>query len=213
MILKEKIIVFLICDIPDLSDKAVDEMEQMVAEGARIRAYLVRSHNRFKVRSSLKEKLSSMGVSWEEIILSGEEDISHGDGEKNINESYQWLEGDDFLKEMDLLVAAPCPPWLWKKLVAFRLPERVSLVVAPVGLDAGTRNLIYYLGNLMKKERTYFVPFGPVSLKPGEAEAVSSGERSEPFLSRMELLGETTRAAAGQSQIEPYLLELETLPH
>ncbi|UNC93431.1 HFCD family protein [Candidatus Contubernalis alkaliaceticus] len=195
MILKEKKIVFLICDMPDLSDRVVEEIQKMLEVGARIRAYLVSSNAGVKVRSSLKKKLNLMGVSFEEIP-----------------ESFNLI-GHDYVKEMDLLVAAPCPPWLWKQLVSLRLPERVSLVVAPAGLDAGTRDLICYLGDLMKKERTYFVPFGPVFLKPEEALAAGSGERVGSFLSRMELLKETAQAAADNLQIEPYLLVLETLPH
>jgi|GEM_PF-3034602 len=202
MYLKGKLIVFLICDIPGVSDKVVEEIEQMVKEGARVRAYLIKSDAQGKIRGWLKDQLNRVNVlSWEEMILT-EEDHQKSEG----------LDSEEFLKDVDLLVVAPCPSWLWKKLVAFRLPERVSLVVAPVGLDAGTRDLIYYLGDLIKKERTYFVPFGPVSLNPEKAEEESSGVNSGFFLSRMDLLRETTMAAVKKCRIEPYIFELDTLP-
>lgn len=202
MYLKGKLIVFLICDIPGISDKVVEEIEQMVEEGARIRAYLIKSDARGKVRAWLKQQLNRVkGLFWEEMIVA-EKDEQNSTG----------LESEEFLQEVDLLVAAPCPSWLWKKLVAFRLPERVSLVVAPVGLDAATRDLIYHLGNLLKKERTYFVPFGPVSLNSEAAMEDSSEVKAGVFISRMDLLRETIMAAVKNCRIQPYVFELDTLP-
>ncbi len=201
MYLTGKLMVFLICDIPGISENVVEEIEKMLKEGARIRAYVINTDDRGKTRSCLEERLDLLeGLTWEKMILSEEGQNASG------------LEDEEFLDGVDLLVAAPCPPWLWERLVAFRLPERVSLVVAPVGLDTGTRDLIYYLGDLLKKERTYFVPFGPVSLNPEKKPEASSKGTAGSFLARMDLLRETTMAAITRSRIEPFIFECDTLP-
>ncbi len=111
-----------------------------------------------------------------------------------------------FFYQGDLLLIAPCPGPLLREMARGNLSQNLPLILAPHSYGKESKEALASLRSLFKRDLTYFVPFQPLGKKDKEGKACPF------FRSRLDLIGETTGRAAREGQVQPVVLELETLP-
>jgi len=109
---------------------------------------------------------------------------------------------------LDLLIVVPDSAALLSFLEQFVAENCLNLPLVLV-TSLGNKPVLPWgqISALMKKEGVFFVPFGPIELKPEK-----KGEQALIF-SRMDLLTETCAAALEGHQLEPSAWENLSLPH